>query len=244
MNESLYQARMELFRSLNLPVSKVGIRLLRGRQRVKLFLWELHLRSLYGIKRLFDIVLSGLALVMFAPVYLIIMLAIMIEDGRPFFFVQQRVGLNGRIFRFYKFRSMVRNAEKLKDQLLRQNESGDGVIFKMKRDPRITRIGGFLRRFSLDETPQFFNVFIGDLAIVGPRPPVPREVAQYTLEDRKRLHVKPGLTCLWQIQGRSEIPFKEQVQLDLQYIRSHGLLRDFIIMLKTVPAVLLGRGAY
>ena len=244
MNESLYQARMELFRSLNLPVSKVGVRLLRGRQRVKLFLWELHLRSLHGIKRLFDIVLSAMALLIFSPVYLSIMLAILIEDGRPFFFVQQRVGLNGRIFRFYKFRSMVRNAEQLKDQLLKQNESGDGVIFKMKRDPRITRIGGFLRRFSLDETPQFFNVFIGDLAIVGPRPPVPREVAQYTLEDRKRLHVKPGLTCLWQIQGRSEIAFKEQVQLDLQYIRSQSLVRDFMIMLKTVPAVLLGRGAY
>jgi lipopolysaccharide/colanic/teichoic acid biosynthesis glycosyltransferase len=172
------------------------------------------------------------------------MLIILCEDGRPFFFVQQRVGLNGRIFPFYKFRSMVKNAEQLKDQLARQNESGDGVIFKMKRDPRITRIGGFLRRFSVDEFPQFFNVLKGDLAIVGPRPPVPREVAQYTLEDRKRLHVKPGLTCLWQIQGRSEIPFKEQVRLDLQYIRSQSLRKDLMIMLKTVPAVLLGRGAY
>jgi len=244
MNDSIYQARMELFKTLDLPVSRASTRLFRWRLRCKLGFWELGLRSLYAFKRLVDIVCSLLALVLLAPLFLVLMLLILLEDGRPFFFVQQRVGLNGRIFHFYKFRSMVKNAEQLKDQLIKQNESGDGVIFKMKRDPRITRIGGFLRRFSVDEFPQFFNVLKGDLAIVGPRPPVPREVAQYTLEDRKRLHVKPGLTCLWQIQGRSEIPFKEQVRLDLQYIQSQSLRKDFMIMLKTVPAVLLGRGAY
>jgi len=244
MNDSIYQARMELFKTLDLPVSRASTRLFRWRLRCKLGFWELGLRSLYAFKRLVDILCSLLALVLLTPFFLVIMLIILLEDGRPFFFVQQRVGLNGRIFPFYKFRSMVKNAEQLKDQLARQNESGDGVIFKMKRDPRITRIGGFLRRFSVDEFPQFFNVLKGDLAIVGPRPPVPREVAQYTLEDRKRLHVKPGLTCLWQIQGRSEIPFKEQVRLDLQYIQSQSLRKDFMIMLKTVPAVLLGRGAY
>ncbi len=244
MNDSIYQARMELFKTLNLPVSRASTRLFRWRLRCKLGFWELGLRSLYAFKRLVDIVCSLCALILLTPFFLVIMLIILIEDGRPFFFVQQRVGLNGRIFNFYKFRSMVKNAEKLKDQLIKQNESGDGVIFKMKKDPRITKIGGFLRRFSVDEFPQFFNVLKGDLAIVGPRPPVPREVAQYTLEDRKRLHVKPGLTCLWQIQGRSEIPFKEQVRLDLQYIQSQSLRKDFIIMLKTVPAVLLGRGAY
>ena len=244
MNDSIYQARMELFKTLNLPVSRASTRLFRWRLRCKLGFWELGLRSLYAFKRLVDIICSLCALILLTPFFLVIMLIILIEDGRPFFFVQQRVGLNGRIFNFYKFRSMVKNAEKLKDQLIKQNESGDGVIFKMKKDPRITKIGGFLRRFSVDEFPQFFNVLKGDLAIVGPRPPVPREVAQYTLEDRKRLHVKPGLTCLWQIQGRSEIPFKEQVRLDLQYIQSQSLRKDFIIMLKTVPAVLLGRGAY
>ena len=244
MNDSIYQARMELFKTLDLPVSRASTRLFRWRLRCKLGFWELGLRSLYAFKRLVDIVCSLLALVLLAPLFLVLMLLILLEDGRPFFFVQQRVGLNGRIFHFYKFRSMVKNAEQLMDQLIKQNESGDGVIFKMKRDPRITRIGGFLRRFSVDEFPQFFNVLKGDLAIVGPRPPVPREVAQYTLEDRKRLHVKPGLTCLWQIQGRSEIPFKEQVRLDLQYIQSQSLRKDFVIMLKTVPAVLLGRGAY
>ncbi len=244
MNDSIYQARMELFKTLNLPVSRASTQLFRWRLRCKLGFWELGLRSLYAFKRLVDIGCSLLALVLLTPFFLVIMLIILVEDGRPFFFIQQRVGLNGRIFNFYKFRSMVKNAEKLKDQLIKQNESGDGVIFKMKKDPRITKIGGFLRRFSVDEFPQFFNVLKGDLAIVGPRPPVPREVAQYTLEDRKRLHVKPGLTCLWQIQGRSEIPFKEQVRLDLQYIQSQSLLKDFVIMLKTVPAVLLGRGAY
>ena len=244
MNDSIYQARMELFNTLDLPVSRASTRLFRWRLRCKLGFWELGLRSLYALKRVVDILCSLLALILLTPFFLVIMLIILLEDGRPFFFVQQRVGLNGRIFPFYKFRSMVKNAEQLKDQLARQNESGDGVTFKMKRDPRITRIGGFLRRFSVDEFPQFFNVLKGDLAIVGPRPPVPREVAQYTLEDRKRLHVKPGLTCLWQIQGRSEIPFKEQVRLDLQYIQSQSLRKDLVIMLKTVPAVLLGRGAY
>ena len=244
MNDSIYQARMELFKTLNLPVSRASTRLFRWRLRCKLGFWELGLRSIYAFKRLVDICCSLCALVLLTPFFLVIMLIILIEDGRPFFFIQQRVGLDGRIFHFYKFRSMVKNAEQLKDQLIKQNESGDGVIFKMKRDPRITKIGGFLRRFSVDEFPQFFNVLKGDLAIVGPRPPVPREVAQYTLEDRKRLHVKPGLTCLWQIQGRSEIPFKEQVRLDLQYIQSQSLRKDFMIMLKTVPAVLLGRGAY
>ena len=244
MNDSIYQARMELFKTLDLPVSRASTRLFRWRLRCKLGFWELGLRSLYALKRVVDILCSLLALILLTPFFLVIMLIILLEDGRPFFFVQQRVGLNGRIFPFYKFRSMVKNAEQLKDQLARQNESGDGVTFKMKRDPRITRIGGFLRRFSVDEFPQFFNVLKGDLAIVGPRPPVPREVAQYTLEDRKRLHVKPGLTCLWQIQGRSEIPFKEQVRLDLQYIQSQSLRKDLVIMLKTVPAVLLGRGAY
>jgi lipopolysaccharide/colanic/teichoic acid biosynthesis glycosyltransferase len=244
MNDAIYQARMDLFRTLNLPVSRASTHLFRWRLRCKLGFWELGLRNLYALKRLLDILLSLTALLLLTPVFTVIMLIIYLEDGRPFFFVQQRVGLNGRIFNFYKFRSMVKNAEKLKDQLIKQNESGDGVIFKMKKDPRITKIGGFLRRFSVDEFPQFFNVLKGDLAIVGPRPPVPREVAQYTLEDRKRLHAKPGLTCLWQIQGRSEIPFKEQVRLDLQYIQSQSLWKDFVIMLKTVPAVLLGRGAY
>ena len=242
--DSIYRARAELFADLNLPVSRADVRRLRRRHYVKLRIWELNLRTWFAVKRAIDVVAGSLALLAFSPVYFAVSLAIVIEDGWPVFYAQQRVGLNGRLFPFYKFRSMIRNADKIKDQLMAQNESGDGVIFKMKRDPRITRVGRFIRRFSLDELPQLLNVVRGDLTLVGPRPPVPREVALYTLEERKRLHVKPGLTCFWQIQGRSEIPFKEQVRLDLQYIHSQGLRQDIVILLKTIPAVLLGKGAY
>ena len=235
---------MELLKTLDLPFSQADVRRLRKRQARKLVLWEIGLRSLYALKRLLDILGSSAGLILLTPLFTLVALAIVIEDGMPIFFVQTRVGQYGRQFKFYKFRSMLRNAEKMKDDLVKQNESGDGVIFKMKKDPRITRVGQFIRRFSIDEMPQFFNVLIGDLALVGPRPPVPREVAEYTLEERKRLYAKPGLTCLWQIQGRSEIPFKEQVRLDLEYIQSQSLAKDIVIMLKTVPAVLSGRGAY
>jgi lipopolysaccharide/colanic/teichoic acid biosynthesis glycosyltransferase len=244
MNDSIYTARAALFKELNLPTSRSSIRMLRVRHLLKLGFWEVGLRSVYAVKRVMDFAISAMALVMLLPLFLVVGLAIVIEDGFPVFFAQNRVGLNGRVFRFYKFRSMFRNAEQLKDTLIKQNESGDGVIFKMKNDPRITKVGRFIRRYSIDEMPQFLNVLLGDLSIVGPRTPVPREVAQYTLDDRKRLHIKPGLTCLWQIQGRSEIPFKEQVRLDLQYIHSQSVIKDLMIMVKTVPAVLLGRGAF
>lgn len=244
MNESVYQARQELFKTLDLPVSKADVKRLRWQQRVRLLLWEGALSSLLVIKRVIDIVGSLSAIIIFMPLFLITALCIVIEDGWPVFYMQSRVGMNGRVFNFYKFRSMRRDADRIREQLMNQNESSDGVIFKMKQDPRVTRVGRFIRRFSIDETPQFFNVLTGDLSLVGPRPPLPSEVAQYTLEDRKRLHVKPGLTCLWQIGGRSEIPFEQQVHLDLEYINSRSIWNDIRIMLKTVPAVLLGRGAY
>ena len=244
MNESVYQARRELFKTLNLPVSKADIKRLRWRQRSRLLVWEWALSSLLVVKRLMDVVCSLFAIVLFMPLFIVVAVLIVIEDGWPVLFVQQRVGINGRIFNFYKFRSMLRGADRIKEQLMSQNESAGGVIFKMKKDPRITRIGRILRRFSIDEAPQFFNVLAGDLSLVGPRPPLPSEVAQYTLEDRKRLHVKPGLTCLWQIGGRSDIPFKQQVRLDMEYIHSRSIWQDICIMLKTIPAVLFGRGAY
>lgn len=244
MNESVYKARLELFKTLNLPVSKADMKRLRWRQRTRLLCWEGALNSLLVIKRVMDIVASLVAILLFSPVFLLTALGIVIEDGWPVLYTQSRVGMNGRVFNFYKFRSMRRDADRLKEQLTDQNESSAGVIFKMKHDPRITRVGRFIRRFSIDETPQFFNVLTGDLSIVGPRPPIPSEVAQYTLEDRKRLHVKPGLTCLWQIGGRSDIPFDQQVHLDLEYIHSRSIWNDVCIMLKTIPAVLLGRGAY
>jgi len=240
----LSQARRELLESLNIPMSKADVTQLKKQQQRRISAWEQNMKMLLFIKRVLDVALSGMALLMASPLFIIVGLFIYIENPGPIFYTQIRVGLNGRTFPFYKFRSMVMNADQMKDALLDQNESGGGVIFKMKNDPRITRIGRFIRRFSIDEMPQFLNVFIGDLSIVGPRPPVPREVAEYTLEDRKRLHVKPGLTCFWQIQGRSEIPFDEQVRLDLQYIRSSGPLSDLMIMFKTVPAVLFGKGAY
>jgi lipopolysaccharide/colanic/teichoic acid biosynthesis glycosyltransferase len=244
MNESVYQARREMFKTLDLPVSRADIKRLRWRQRSRLLVWEWALGSLLVVKRILDVICSLIAIILLMPLFLFIALMIVLEDGWPVFYVQQRVGINGRIFNLYKFRSMRRGADRLKEELIEQNESADGVIFKMKKDPRITRTGRILRRFSLDETPQFFNVLIGDLSLVGPRPPLPAEVAQYTLADRRRLHVKPGLTCLWQISGRSEIPFEQQVRLDLEYIHSRSLWQDIRIMLKTVPAVLFGRGAY
>jgi lipopolysaccharide/colanic/teichoic acid biosynthesis glycosyltransferase len=244
MNESVYQARREMFKSLNVPVSKADIKRLRWEQRRRLLVWEWALGSLLIIKRLIDVVCSLIAIIILLPFFLIVSILIVLEDGWPVLYVQQRVGINGRIFNFYKFRSMRRGADRLKEQLMGQNESPDGVIFKMKHDPRVTRIGRFLRRFSIDETPQFFNVLSGDLSLVGPRPPLSSEVAQYTLEERKRLHVKPGLTCLWQIGGRSDIPFEQQVRLDMEYIHSRSIWQDIRIMLKTIPAVLLGRGAY
>ncbi|MDD3276809.1 MAG: sugar transferase [Kiritimatiellales bacterium] len=244
MNESVYQARRELFKTLDLPVSKADIKRLRWRQRSRLLVWEWALNSLLIIKRLLDVICSLMAVLLLLPLFILVAIFIVIEDGWPVLYVQQRVGINGRIFNFYKFRSMRRGADRIKEQLMAQNESAAGVIFKMKNDPRITRIGRILRRFSIDETPQFFNVLSGDLSLVGPRPPLPAEVAQYTLADRKRLHVNPGLTCLWQIGGRSDIPFDQQVRLDMEYIHSRSIWQDIRIMLKTIPAVLFGRGAY
>ena len=244
MQESVFQVRAEMLKSLALPASASGFRALQRRQRMKIAAWEINLRSLFVAKRVMDLGLALAGLVVLLPLFVVVGLAIVIEDGWPIFYTQDRVGLNGRVFRFYKFRSMRNGADRMLGQLAARNESQDGVIFKMKRDPRVTRVGRFIRRFSIDEMPQIFSVLTGDLAVVGPRPPLPREVAEYTLEERKRLHAKPGLTCFWQIQGRSEIPFKEQVRLDLQYIHGQGLWQDLVIIVKTVPAVLLGRGAY
>jgi lipopolysaccharide/colanic/teichoic acid biosynthesis glycosyltransferase len=243
MKESVYHARRELFESMDVPVTKADITVLKWKKRARLLFWETGLRSLLVIKRTADIVISSIALILLIPLFLLVAVCILIDDGFPIILMQKRVGLYGKEFKLFKFRSMCRNAEEMKAQLQDQNESEDGVIFKMKNDPRVTRVGRILRRFSIDETPQFLNVLVGDISLVGPRPPLPEEVAQYTLSDRKRLYVKPGLTCLWQIQGRSEIPFDRLVSLDMQYIRSRSLLKDIVIIIKTIPAVLFGRGA-
>ena len=216
----------------------------RDRAERRMWAWRTTVRLSYVFKRLFDIIFSFLALILLSPPFLILAILIKATSRGPVFFVQTRVGRYGRYFSFYKFRSMYADAEKRKAALLAQNQSADGVIFKMKKDPRITPIGRFIRKTSIDELPQFLNVLFGDMSLVGPRPPVPSEVSQYTLEDRKRLMIKPGLTCLWQVSGRSDIPFKQQVSLDKEYIRSRSLWKDLVILFRTVPAILSGRGAY
>lgn len=224
---------------------ELAARTRNGRRRsLRLLAWRSTVMFSYAFKRLMDIVVSLALLVVLSPVFLAIAVAVKLSSPGPVFFSQVRVGRYGRHFNFYKFRSMRVDAERLRGSLEEKNESADGVIFKMKNDPRITRTGRFLRRSSLDELPQLWNVFIGDMSLVGPRPPLPSEVANYTLEDRKRLDVIPGLTCLWQINGRSDIPFSRQVQLDKEYILAPSVWKDVWILLKTIPAILGGKGAY
>ena len=215
-----------------------------GHRSFRLQAWRFTVWCSYAAKRAIDVVGSFSGLVLLSPLFLSVAAAIKLTSPGPVFFCQTRVGRYGRHFRFWKFRSMYIDAEARKAELLAKNESKDGVIFKMKDDPRITKVGKFLRRTSLDELPQLWNVFVGDMSLVGPRPPVPSEVAEYTLEDRKRLDVIPGITCLWQIKGRSEIPFHEQVRLDKEYIQAPEFWKDVAILLKTIPAIIGGRGAY
>lgn len=195
-------------------------------------------------KRAFDLFFGGLALMAALPVMGAVALAIWLEDGGPIVYAQLRAGRRGRPFRFFKFRSMVRDADRAKAALQKFNESQDGVIFKMRADPRVTRVGSFIRRTSLDELPQLFHVILGDMALVGPRPHPVEEAAQYSPAERARLESKPGVTCLWQIMGRSDLPFGQQVILDRIYMQHQSFLLDLKVLLKTIPAVLLGRGAY
>lgn len=195
-------------------------------------------------KRAFDIAFSACVLVAISPLWALIALLIKLEDGGPVIFAQTRVGRHAKEFKIFKFRSMRPDAEQRLRELLARNHHKDGVTFKIKDDPRITRVGRWLRKFSLDELPQFYNVLIGDMSVVGPRPPVPREVALYSLADRRRLLVKPGITCFWQISGRAHIDFHGQVELDVRYIETRGFWTDLRIITKTLPAVLSGTGAY
>jgi exopolysaccharide biosynthesis polyprenyl glycosylphosphotransferase len=195
------------------------------------------------LKRGFDMVSSFLSLLALSPLFALIAILIKIEDRGPVFFTQTRVGQFGREFKMFKFRSMCLDAEqKLKD-IIEKNHHKEGITFKLKDDPRITRVGKWLRKFSFDELPQLYNVFKGDMSLVGPRPPLPREVSKYSLAHRRRLAVKPGITCIWQISGRAEIDFSGQVQLDVDYIESQGFWVDVKILARTVPAVLSGKGA-
>ena len=210
----------------------------------RMLMWHITIRSSAFFKRLMDIILAFAALILGSPVLLITALLVKITSPGPIIFSQVRVGRFGRHFKFYKCRSMYIDAEARKAELLKHNESGDGVIFKMKKDPRITPVGRFIRKFSIDELPQLFNVILGDMSLVGPRPPLPSEVRTYTLEERKRLNITPGITCLWQVSGRSELPFSKQIALDKEYIASRSAWKDFLILLKTIPAILTGKGAW
>ena len=212
--------------------------------QIRMLLWHITIRSSYFFKRLMDIILGLVCIILGSPVFLLTALLVKLTSPGPIIFSQIRVGKYGRHFKFYKFRSMYIDAEARKAELLKHNESGDGVIFKMKRDPRITPVGRFIRKFSIDELPQLFNVLLGDMSLVGPRPPLPSEVKIYSIEERKRLNVTPGITCIWQVSGRSELPFQQQMELDKQYIASRSAWKDFVILLKTVPAILTGKGAW
>ncbi len=193
-------------------------------------------------KRCLDLLISTLALVALSPLMILTSIIIKMTSRGPVFFAQERVGLSGRRFKMFKFRSMVVNAEDLKEQLTDQNEM-DGPVFKITNDPRITPIGQFLRKSSIDELPQLLNVFKGDMSIVGPRPQLPNEVDMYNPNHRKRLNVKPGLTCIWQISGRSNVGFDKWMEMDAQYVDQWSLKMDLIILLKTIPVVLTGKGA-
>ena len=207
-------------------------------------LWKVAVVASETMKRGLDIVGGLVGCLFFAPILSVVAILIKIEDGGPVFFKQLRIGKGGKPIYILKVRSMVLNAEEIKKQLEAQNQHAEGVTFKMKRDPRITKVGKWIRKLSLDEAPQIWSVLKGDMALVGPRPPVPQEVQKYNSFELRRLTVKPGLTCLWQIGGRSDIDFSGQVRLDLQYIYSESIWKDIKILFLTVPAVLMGRGAY
>ncbi len=204
--------------------------------------------ELGGAKRLFkgalDRLAAGLALVALAPVFAVIAAAIRLTDRGPVFFKQTRVGINSGTFQVWKFRTMVVDAEARKAHLAQLNDSAGGMLFKMRRDPRITKVGGWLRRWSLDELPQLINVALGEMSLVGPRPALPSEVEKYGYEMQRRHKVKPGITGLWQVSGRSDLPYDEAVRLDVRYVENWSVALDLQILWKTASAVFRGSGAY
>lgn len=195
------------------------------------------------VKRVFDIIISLFGLIITLPVTIPVIIAIKLEDGGPIFYTQTRVGKDGDHFAIFKFRSMITNADAKKKELQDLNEI-DGAMFKMSEDPRVTKVGKFIRKHSIDELPQLINVLLGDMALVGPRPPLTEEVAKYTNHDLKRLMVKPGCTGLWQVSGRNSLSFSEMVDLDLNYIEHASFLLDCKICIKTVWIMICPNDAY
>lgn len=195
-------------------------------------------------KRALDIALSLFAIICISPVLFVAAVIVKLTDGGPILYGHTRVGLNGKEFHCIKFRSMITDADAIKTELADLNSHSDSRTFKVQNDPRVTRFGRIMRKLSIDELPQLWNVLVGDMSFVGPRPPVPCEVEQYSLDDMERLTVKPGLTCIWQVSGRSRIAFPEQLQMDLDYIDNRSLMLDLKLLALTVPAVISGDGAY
>ena len=196
------------------------------------------------VKRLIDILGSLVGIVILSPVFLLIAILIKVEDPKgPVFFKQTRLGEGENPFSMFKFRSMVTNAEELKATLIKQNEA-EGPVFKIKKDPRVTQLGSFIRKTSIDELPQLFNVLKGEMSLVGPRPPLPIEVNQYSKHEKQRLKVTPGLTCYWQVSGRSNIGFDEWVELDLKYINERSIWVDTKLIFKTVFVLFGSKDAY
>jgi len=213
--------------------------------RLQQWRWRIATIATRATKRTIDLLVVIPALIALMPLFIVLAILIKLYDRGPVLFWQRRVGLGGREFAFPKFRSMRVDAEAVLQQIRAQNQHGqDGVTFKMKHDPRVTPIGRFIRRFSLDELPQLWCVAKGDMSLVGPRPPLPSETSRYNMIDRYRLSVKPGLTCIWQVNGRSEIPFDQQVEMDIAYIQQQSIGTDLKLLAKTIPAVVKGRGAY
>jgi exopolysaccharide biosynthesis polyprenyl glycosylphosphotransferase len=205
--------------------------------------WSLRNRLLQYSKRVFDLLLAALLLPVAVPFMILTAIAIKLDSPGPILFRQERVGKWGQTFKCFKFRSMYVDADARKNELMHLNEA-DGVVFKMKKDPRVTRVGRVIRKLSVDELPQIFNVVQGNMSLVGPRPPVPIEVVQYEFDHFRRLNAIPGITGLQQVKGRSDISFERWVELDMQYIEEQSLRKDLWILLMTIPAVISGRGAY
>lgn len=240
MNDNVHPYLLRRLEAAQKPWGRLCLRTHLMRQRVRA-LWLAHGDA--WVKRAFDVAISLILLLLVLPFLVVVGLAVWVEDGGPILFAQTRVGRYGQLFRMYKIRSMCPDADQRLKDLLAKNQLKEGVTFKLKDDPRMTRVGKWLRKYSFDELPQLYNVLIGDMSLVGPRPPVPREVAMYRLSDRRRLAAKPGITCIWQISGRSEIDFSGQVGLDVGYIETQNFWTDLKILFRTVPAVFSGKGA-
>ncbi len=213
------------------------------RMRVRLIAWAIRNKIQANLKRVFDLIVAIIALIFVSPIMAAVAIIIKIDSPVPVFFKQTRVGKWGKTFSCYKFRSMYIDAEERKAELMSQNEA-DEVVFKIKNDPRVTKVGRVIRKLSIDELPQLFNVIKGEMSLVGPRPPVPSEVSMYKFDQIRRLESIPGITGLQQVSGRSNLDFKRWVELDLEYIADQSLMKDIEILIRTIPAVIFSRGAY